>query len=623
MLTKYGELDGTINEKVIKYYTEYAKGGFALIITEATAIHPNGKAYVDQLCLYDDKYIPYWNKLADSVHNAGGKIAVQLHHCGRRGNDSITKSSLIAPSPIPYPFDSVMWSGKRRNNPREMSISEIRILIEAFGDAARRAKDAGLDGVEVHGGHGYLVGQFISPYSNKRTDEYGGDLLGRLQFAVNIIQNIKEKTSSDFPVWIRISAEENVYGGNSIEESKVISSILANAGYDGIDVSVGIHGSFGKTTAPMYVEQGFNISAAEAIKKSVKVPVITVGRITEPLMIEQILLEERANFVALGRASLADPYLPKKLLDGRVEDVCPCIGCLLGCAGSISKDQSVTCLMNPEIGQTSHKKKAEKRKTVLVVGGGPAGLTAARYAALKGHKVELHEKDSLGGAFKVAAIPLFKQEIAKGLAYMIKQAKTKGVSFHLGSFVTCDTIKSKEPDVVIIATGAEPIIPEIKGIDQQDIINSTDVLKGKVIVGDKVLIIGGGLMGCETAAFLADLGKKVTIVEQLDEVGLDVEPTLMQYLFKTMEQLNVEIITNAVVQQINSKSIEIYRHDRQESEIKIIDSLVFSVGVKSKYTGIEKKDINFVDEVYFIGDAKKPRNALDAVREGYEIGIKI
>lgn len=615
MVTNYCNADGTATERYIAYHEAKAKGGWGLIITEDYAVDPTGKGFSNVAGLWDDSQIVSHSELTKRIHKYQSKIFAQIYHCGRQTSQLIAGVKPLAPSPIPCPSMQEM--------PHEMSLDEIRAMVEKFGDCALRAKKAGFDGVEVHGAHGYLIAQFMSPYSNKRTDLYGGSLYNRMRFALEIIKNIRAKVGKEFPVGFRISADEFVPGGRTIEDTKIIAILLEQAGIDVIHVSVGVYGSVERIVPPAAVSHGWATDFAAEIKKVVNIPVITVGRINDPLLAEGILASGKADLIGMARASLADPALPQKAAAGEYDEIVPCIGCMQGCLGFLFADQPIKCALNPTLGRESEIqiKPAETGKKVLIAGGGPAGMEAAIMAAKAGHNVQLFEKtDRLGGQFLLASIPPGKGEISAFIAWQIKQLSKLNVGVHLNTGVTEEVIESFQPDVVIVATGGKPIIPDLPGIDKPNVVTVYNVLLGKVTVGSKVVVIGGGLVGAETANHLANHGKMVTLVEMLPEIAADELGIPRMYLLKALEAGNVTILTESTVKEILDDGVVVVKGGKEEF-IKA-DTIVLAVGSEpeNKLESIlEGKQLKVIK----IGDAVKVRKVLDAVAEGYEAGMQI
>jgi len=613
MVTNYADSDGAVNERFRAYHQTRAKGGVGLITVEATYVHPGGKGFQNQLGIYKDELIPGLKSLTEAVHGCGAKIAVQLYHAGRQTTSKVTGMSVVAPSPIPCPVKQEM--------PRELSLDEITELVEAFGQAARRAKEAGFDAVEIHGAHGYLLNQFLSPYSNKRTDEYGGAFENRMRFPLEVVQKVREEVGEDLAVVYRMSAEEYVPGGLTLEDTRVFARKLVEAGIDALHISGGVYESSAMIIQPAAIPQGCFVENAAAIKEAIngEVPVIVVGRIKDPVMAEQILREGKADLVAMGRALLADPELPKKVSEGKVEEIRKCIGCNQGCIDRLFQDLDITCLANALTGYETEfdiETPAEKKKKVLVIGGGPGGLEAARVAALRGHEVVIYEKQAkLGGQMRIAAVPPHKEEINDLTDFLINQVKKSDIVIEMGREADERKVQEIRPDAVIVATGSKPIIPEIPGIDQEKVVTAHEVLMGLVSVGEKVVIIGGGLVGCETAEFLADQGKQVTVVEMLDDIAIDVGSLNRALLLDRMAEKKIAVLTKSKVREITADGLVIEKEEGTE-EITGIDTVVVAVGSRPRNNllkSLEGQDI----PVYAIGDCVKPRKIIEAIHEGF------
>jgi len=603
--------NGNLTERYIAYHEAKAKGGFGLIITEANLVTKDDRAFSKPAGLFCDSQIESHTELTKRVHAQGALIFAQLIHHGRQTNERAAGGKIYAPSPIKDPLSPDM--------PLELSIGMIEELVEAFGDAALRAKKSGYDGVEVHGAHGYLISQFMSHFSNKRTDKYGGNLMSRLRFPLEIIENIRKKCGDDFIIGCRLSGDEFVEGGLSIEDTKGIAIILEDAGVDIFHVSAGIYAS-SEVIIPTYnINHGWNVNAAEEVKKVCQVPVIAVGRINDPLVAEGILRSGKADFVAMGRASLADPELPSKAKEGRFEDIRPCIACTIGCLGLLYKDVPIKCVLNPHLGKEAEQK-TEKTKTpkdVVVVGAGPGGLAAAITAAALGHKVRVYEKeDRAGGQFKVAAIPPTKGEISGFVSWQETQLNKLGVQIEYNKCVTVDFLKENPADVVIVATGGTPLIPKIKGFDLPHVCTAVDVLSGKATAFSKVVIIGGGKTGAETAHHLSIQNKKVTIVEMQRGIAQDAAFHPRQQLLNYLTKRNVSIMTDTTVTEISENSVKVT--GKAELEIPA-DTVVMAIGTKSENKlADELKSAGL--EVLVIGDAEKVGTVMEAVEQGFEAG---
>ena len=619
MGTARANLDGSINDNIIEYYKERAKGGFGLIILEVTGIDPLGKAIPEQVMLDDDKYIPGLRKLVDAVHGAGAKIFPQLHHAGRAAVEAIIGAQSVAPSAIGDPMT--------RSMPRELTTKEVYDLIEKFSDAAVRSKKAGFDGVEIHGAHGYLVCQFLSGFSNKRIDEFGGSLAGRAKFAIDIVKSIKAKCGNDFPVCMRISANERVKGGLKEPESATIACMLEKAGADAIHVSTGVYASMPWIIAPSSVEPGYILESCKAIKDAVKVPVIAVGRITEPYLANQIVASGIADFVSIGRGSISDPYLPQKTQEGRVNEILSCVGCMTRCqgvvAGSGASDRGVSCMVNPFAGHEDKRtiEKTKKKKKVVVVGGGPAGLESAWILAARGHDVTLFEKSNkVGGQFLPAAVPPGKHPLISAIYYYNEMCKKHGVKMQLGVEANAKRILDLAPDDVILSTGGVPLDCNFPVKDAK-VVQAVDALENKYPLGENVLIVGGGLVGLETALHIASQGKKVTVTEMEDEIGKDMQGTVKYFTIKSLADYGVKILTRTKVMEVNKEGT-VCEDISGQVNLNNYDMIVLAIGAKA-YNPLYEELKGKVEGLYVIGDAREARKGVEAIEEAVQIALAI
>ncbi|MBW1903104.1 MAG: FAD-dependent oxidoreductase [Deltaproteobacteria bacterium] len=623
MLTNLVELDGMVTDALIGYFEARAKGGAGMIITEVVTVDEVARySSRKNLEAWDDKFIPGWRQAADAVHIHGAKLVPQLIHPG-----PIDQFHPTAPSAIPNFMTKITGLV-----PRELTFGEIEDVVDDFGQAARRLRESGCDGVEIHMAHGlFMAANFVSPLYNKRSDAYGGSFEARLRFPLEIIKNIKAEAGNDFPIIIRLSGEEGIPGSRTLEETQYMTRILVEAGVNAIDVSVGFVPDLAfRLVPPMGTPVACNASYSAALKEIVNVPVMAVGRINSPLIAEQVLETNKADLVVMGRALLADPQLPKKAEAGDLEDIAPCIACNYGCVSSVDRGDSISCTMNPTVGKEKAMEivPAAKPKTVMVAGGGPGGLEAARVAALRGHQVTLFEKDDrLGGQLNVGAVPPFKQELCLANKYLSIQARKAGVRIELGKQVTPALIEEIKPDVVIVATGGGPLIPgDIQGIDRERVVTAWDVLAGKTVVAGNLVIVGGGMIGCETADFVADLaetpgGNHVTIVEMMEDVAQDMTAFQRTLLLARLRTKTVKIITSAEVKELLDDGVIVARNGQEEA-IRGMDSMILAMGTRS-VDDLSEKIKDSVSEVYVIGDAKAPRKVFEAISEGSAIGRRI
>ncbi|MGE5583936.1 MAG: FAD-dependent oxidoreductase [Bacillota bacterium] len=616
MVTNYAYEDGSVTDRLRAYHAERARGGVGLIIVEASYVHPSGKGFQNEVGIYSDKLIRGLRSLVDAVHAHGAKIAIQLYHGGRQTASDVTGEPLLAPSPIPDPT--------KGETPKEMSKDEIAMMVRAFGEAARRAKAAGFDAVEVHGAHGYLIDEFLSPYANKRTDEYGGPLENRLRFALEVVRAVRQAVGPDFPVLYRMSADEKVPGGLTLDETKEVARRLEREGVNALHVSAGVYESAVWIIQPMSLPRACLADLASGIKSVVKIPVIAVGRINDPEVAEGLLAQGKADLIAMGRQLLTDPDTPRKIAEGRVDELRRCIACCQGCIDELFQDHPIGCTVNARAGFESAftLAKAPAARKVLVVGGGPAGMEAARVAALRGHQVTLWEKGpSLGGQLPLAATPPQKGEIATFRDFLMREIGRLKVNVQVNREATLDAIRTEKPDVVVVATGARPARVNVPGADRPNVVMSWDVLTGKATVGRKVAIIGGGLVGCETAEHLAEKGHEVTIIEMLPRVASDVGPLVGALLLDRLAGRGVKIVTGAKLAAIGEREVTVQKDGKSET-LSGFDSVVIAVG-SAPEDGPAKQLEGAGIDYYVIGDAWRPRRITHAVFEGMRVAHEI
>lgn len=582
-------------------------------------------------CLYDDNSIESLKKITDACHEEGAKVSIQLQNAGPEGNAKNAGAPIQAATAIA--------SADGRDIPEEVSTEKVYELVKGYGEAAERAMKGGADAVEIHMAHGYLVNSFMSPRTNKRVDEFGGNFENRMRFSRLIIEEVKKKTEGKIAVLARINSTEDMFGGLDNHDMCAVASYLEDCGIDGLHVSRAVHLKDEYMWAPTGIHGGFSAELVANIKKCVSIPVITVGRYTEPQFAEQIIKMGNADLVAFGRQSLADPHTPQKAMEERLEDLTPCIACLQGCVANMYAGKPICCLVNPVLG---HEKeglpKAEKAKKVYVIGGGVAGMCAAFTAKRRGHDVTLFEAtDKLGGNMRLAAYPPGKGDITGMIRSYIVKCEKAGVNIKMNTKVTAQMLKEDTPDAVILATGAETLVlPFIKGIENPDIVYGVDCLEGTRPVGHKVLVVGGGMVGAETADFLAEQGHEVAIIEMRDAIGPDVIHEHRIFLMEAFEKYGIKQITSAAVSEIFSDGVS-YKNAADKSDETIyeargFDTVVLSMGFSSRYTHRDGQNVvydfaeelkDIVPEVHMVGDAVRARRALDATKEAYEVALNL
>jgi len=593
--------DGMVTESFKDFYIARAKGGVGMIVLEPCFVEATGEGKF--LSLHEDRFIPGLKGLVEAIHGCGIPIGVQLFHAGWQQG----KSDARFLPPIP---------------PAALSVDQIKGLIEKFARAAARAKVAGFDLIEIHAAHGYLLSQFLSPLGNRRMDEYGVDTKGRARFVTEILQTVRERVGKDYPLSCRINGAEHVPGGLVLEDARRIAEVLEGAGLQLLSISAGALGSYPLTIPPCDTQPGCYAPLSAGIKEAVNLPVVVAGRINTPELAEEVLSVGKADLVAMARGLVADPELPNKALAGEVTRVRKCIACNV-CLDS-DYDGHITCTVNSTAGREKELEivPAPETRRIVVVGGGPAGLEAARIAALRGHRVTVFEQNGqIGGQWRIAACPPHKQEFLSLLDWFAGELERGGVKVTLGKKATREVVANLKPDVVIVATGAAPLLPPIRGIDRKEVVHAWDVLKDQVSIGKRVLVIGGGATGLETAECLAEHGKKVTVVEMLGNFGIDMGGTVSFHLRFRLKKLGVELIKNTRVQEIGDSGVKVSKDGREETWHGF-DTVVVALGVKSRDDLAEALS-GVVPEIRVIGDAARPGKGVDAIRQGTEIGRRV
>jgi 2,4-dienoyl-CoA reductase-like NADH-dependent reductase (Old Yellow Enzyme family)/thioredoxin reductase len=664
MITNFAQEGGEVSDQTIAHYKARARGGVGWVIVESAYVHRAGIMYVRQLGLDDDKYIRRLKGLTEAIKEEGARVSIQLYHGGRRAQSDLSGYAAEAPSSIP------LYEGAEP--PRELTREDIEDRIGAYVKAAIRAKEAGFDGVDIHAGHGYLICAFLAKFTNQRNDKFGGDIRGRARFLTEVLKRIRRQAGDDFVITARINGSDFVSGGLTHDESKEVARLVEASGANGLQVTGG-HGGLvmrdiseivrakNKSGArslkevglrlheqvefdlsepisfmrglPMGAPRGCFAHLARGIKASVNIPVGVVGRINRPEVAENILQRGDADMAIIGRALLADPEWPNKAAKGEQHEIRPCIGCQYGCFNNLFNRRAVRCATNPYTGKESSVKVTSTSvgKYVMVVGAGPGGLEAAITAAKRGHHVTLYEaEDRIGGQLNVASVPPDRDEIKTLIPYYEKQLAQTGVNLILGKRITWDDVKAERPDALIMATGSVPVSPPIKVDDRTTVVQAVDVLAGREKLGGRVVVVGGGLVGCGVADYLANEGCKVTLVEMLDTIGGDEQPDDRNFLAQKIIEYDVNIYLNTEVQRfIPGEGLLVKTPEGEQ----LIDAgtVVLAAGFEPLRALIDQQEIEGdkapIDwkemDVYSVGDCNQPRKIFEAIHEGAEVGLKV
>jgi len=611
MGTGYGSPQGHVTERLKAYHGIRAEGGVGLIITEVCAVHPTGKALAAELGIYEDDFIPGLRELASVIKGAGAAAAVQLHHAGRETLPSFIGEQPVAPSPIA--------SRAMGQVPRELSEDEIRELIRCYAEAARRAREAGFDAVEVHGAHGYLIHQFISPYSNLREDAYGGDDEGRFRFAREIVREIRKTTGEDFPVIFRFSSSEELKGGYDLEYILPLIVMLEEDGVDAFHVSCGTYDAPGNPTSPgMHHPSGINVERAAAVKEAVEKPVIVAGKIHDPDLAEKVLRASKADLVAFGRQHLADANFLAKAAQGRHDDIRFCLSCNQGCIERLSFEmRSATCVINPLCG---HELDLIPREMVskgpfLVVGAGAAGLQAAITLGEAGADVRIVEREEkAGGQMRAASRPPGKEPLAEWIEWAERRLQSLGQSTEFGLEADAKILADEDWEGVVNACGARPLLPVLPGSDLEINAEARRVLLGLEQTGDNVLVVGAGPVGMETAHYLIENGKSVTVVEEQEYPPLTPLSSHGYFLHRVLRKNGTLLLATKVLEVTGAGALVQARGEEKQLEA---DTVVWAVGSIPE-TGLAEAAREAGITVLSVGDAVEPRRILEAVHEGYK-----
>ncbi len=622
--TNFGKQpDNMINDKYIAYLERRAKGGVGLIITEITGVHPSTQPLSGITFGYDEKCIPRYEKLARSLHKYDCKALVQLWHGGRQSHSGFNRMHVISPSSIPCPLN--------RQVPKEMETEDIREMVDSYVKTAKNVKKAGMDGVEVHGAHGYLICQFLSEFSNKRRDEYGGDLDNRMRFAREIIEGIRAECGRDFIVGFRISADEFVEGGINIDVAKeIVKKIEGTGNVDYISISAGNYTTVSTIVSNANYPIGWLVPYSSGIKSVTKLPVIVVNRINDPLFAEKVLAEGHADLVGICRGVIADPDFVNKAKEGRVDEIRKCMACLQGCTSRIFQQFEMSCVQNPVVGfeiELDEISQAKKKKTIMVVGGGPAGMEFARVANLRGHHVKLYEKESsLGGQINLIASVKSREEFGEVKRFREVMLKKQCVDITLGKEIDELFVLTENPDAVVIATGSSPNIPPFEGCDNDSVIDCMDILKGLRNIGKRVVIVGDDTFrkAPDVAEYVCSKGAEyVEIITKYPFVGLEIDFINLTTVYQTLFSAGVKFTPNTLITAYDGRNVTVKNaYSGKEDTIQGIDTVIIASWNKPNdelYSTLKGK----VKELYRVGDCLAPRTAMDAIYDAYKIAREI
>jgi len=615
------------SDRLPKFYAERAKGGAGLIITGALqTLYPGRKLGVARVNIYNDSGIPKLKKWVKAIHDNGGRAAAQLATYGywsKKGTEGTAED--VGPSAVTLPREGLhpIFSLAEYLPPvRTLTVEEIHMIQEAIGDAASRAREAGFDAIEIQCIGGNILHRFTNPFLNRRRDQYGGNVENRLRIMTETIANVKRKTGEDFPIICRIPGLDPVPWGLGLEDWQVIASILEKAGVHALNIYPRWYEARGPLPQ-MCVPRNAFVHLAEGIKKAVNIPVIAGVRINDPLDAEQILANGKADFIGMGRPLIADPDLPNKAKEGRLEDIRLCTACCR-CYDDVASDRFMSCAVNPSAGREGEYivNRAEKAKKVFIIGGGPAGMEAARVTALRGHQVTLFEaKDKLGGQLLNAIVPPYKDEWNSTIRYFTTQLGKLHVEVRMNTRCTAKEIEEGKPDVVIVASGAIPLIPNLPGMNGNNVVTAVDVLAGRKQTSQNVVIVGGGSTGCETAEFLAQKGKQVTILEMLPRIGADYGPMNRWVVIDRLIAAGIRLETSVKVEGITEKGVRVIRAGLYP-EFFEADSVVLALGMKPD-DGVDLNLEGKVLSLFKIGDAVKPAGVTEAIESGLKVGLQV
>jgi 2,4-dienoyl-CoA reductase-like NADH-dependent reductase (Old Yellow Enzyme family)/thioredoxin reductase len=610
--TKYAT-DSKVNERMIEFYSERARGGVAMIVLDCPCLdYPGAYKGPNEIRFDTPESADAVKDLLSVIHGEGAKAFMQLNYPKERVFDHEVPGAKQKGNAWIAPLALIMTS------------DEAYELIRIMANGANRARELGYDGVEVQASYGDFISQLLSPLSNKRTDEFGGSLENRTRFLTSLIEAVKEKAGRDFPVMVKLVCDEFVTGGLTLKETTVVARLIEHAGADAILASGGNKATKHMTIPSHYLPPGVLVHLAKEIKKAVAIPVVAIGKINTPELAEEVIRRGDADFVAMARPLLADPYFPVKAKEGRVEEIRKCLCDLEDCADKGVKGIGRTCTVNPFSGQEYRLKitSAKKKKKVVIAGGGPAGMQAAILASQRGHEVILYEKEGvLGGQLRISSVAPCKAEMEAALEHMGHMLGKTGAKVILNKTASKEEILFHNPEAVIIATGSRPSLPDIAGADLPMVYDVRTVYESAVDLGKDVVIVGGGDTGCETGDLLAEKGMGVTIVEMLGEPLHNMKEIPKQELLKRLRDKNVTILTSTKLLAIETGKVVVDTEEGVRKELSA-DSVILSTGsVPSASLAETLKGL--IEEVYVVGDAREPSNLGTALRSATDVALKL
>ena len=611
MVTNYAGRGGEVSEKLIRYHEARAAGGAGLNMLEATSVHDSGRSYFPGVSIASDEFVKGLSRLTAAIHAAGGRAGIQLNHAGRLVRPDASGQAI--------PLVSFVPGRTPHDNSRVMDTDEIRMLIDAFVNGARRAKEAGFDVIEIHGAHGYLIAQFMSPLFNRRDDEFGGSHERRMRFPLEVIRRAREVVGDDTAIFFRLSSDEFLPGGIDLELSRRIAVEVAEAGVDLVHVSAGLAETSEFTGPPPCLPEGWNAGSIRAALAG-KALVSVAGRILNRKTADRILASGQADMVTMGRALIADPDLPAKLAAGRDADIIPCVGCNEGCNGRLAQRRPMECAVNPRTGREgvmpamtrgAERPPARPAKRVIVVGGGPAGMEAALGAARLGHEVTLYERGrELGGLLNAAALPPHKEVLTSLKNYYVHALTEAGVRVETGRGVTAEELRGLACDALLVATGSEAVRPAFA--QGASVIMAEDALRTPPALS-RALVLGGGLVGCETAEALALRGANVTILELRAELAPDMHPRARKFLLKSLREHGAEFLLETQVVSIGETG-DVSVRDKYGNEYVLPrhDAIILALGYRPN-NGLCRELAAARMPFTPLGDCVRPGRIMDAV----------